>query len=286
MHKKLLGHILAFFSVFFWSSLYVSSQILLQYFGAMELLILQFLVGYIFLLLIKPTILLLSFKEELLLAIAGFFGICIYNLFLNLALTHHNAPNVSIIIATIPIFVGFFSFLHKKEKIHFSFYLGAFIALIGIFILHFKELNFTPNLLGDFFAFIATFGWVFYALIIPKIPQNYLLIATRKIIFYGIIFTFIFIPFFPPLNFNSHLFLDINVISNLIFLAIFSSCLCFIAWNKATLLIGETKTNLYVYLTPIFTLITSFIFVDKNLEISLILGAILVLIGVYIAEKN
>ena len=40
--NKILGHTFAFLSVLFWSSLYVSTKILLESFNPLELLVLQF----------------------------------------------------------------------------------------------------------------------------------------------------------------------------------------------------------------------------------------------------
>lgn len=91
MKYHLLGHFLAFLSVFLWSTLYVSVKILLESFGALELLFLQFIVGYIFLILLKPKFLKTTLKQELSLALAGLCGISIYNLFLNLAMLHSSA---------------------------------------------------------------------------------------------------------------------------------------------------------------------------------------------------
>ena len=86
--NKILGHTFAFLSVLFWSSLYVSTKILLESFNPLELLVLQFCMGYILLLIIKPKRLKLNNKkEEIYFALAGLTGITIYNLFLNLAMS-------------------------------------------------------------------------------------------------------------------------------------------------------------------------------------------------------
>ena len=87
--QNVLGHSLAFISVFIWSALYVSTKILLEHFNAFELLFLQFIIGYIFLLIIKPKRLVLEDKkDELYFIICGLFGITIYNLFLNIAIDY------------------------------------------------------------------------------------------------------------------------------------------------------------------------------------------------------
>lgn len=132
---KVSGHILAFSSVFFWSALYVSVKILLDYLSPFELLILQFVFGYIMLFAMKPTFLRISFKEETMFAIAGLCGISIYNLFLNLAIEQTYASNVSVIIATAPLFTGIFAFMLRIEKPYRNFFIGFMLCIVGIILL-------------------------------------------------------------------------------------------------------------------------------------------------------
>ncbi|WP_243555223.1 EamA family transporter [Helicobacter cinaedi] len=71
---------------------------------------------------------------------------------------------------------------------------------------------------------------------------------------------------------------------NFIFIVLFPSALCFLMWNKATLLIGAIKTNIYVYLTPIITIIVAMIAIDEQLGFYEIIGVILTRCGVIIGE--
>ena len=103
---QFIGHFLAFLSVFLWSSLYVCVKILLESFAPLELLFLQFIIGYCFLLFLCPRFLKSTLKDESYLILAGLSGITIYNLFLNLAMDISKASNVSVIIATAPLFTA------------------------------------------------------------------------------------------------------------------------------------------------------------------------------------
>ena len=108
---------------------------------------------------------------------------------------------------------------------------------------------------------------------------------TRRIIFYGILGmlpSFLFLDFAP----NLILLLDPKIAFNLIFLALFASGLCFLLWNHATLLIGAIKTNVYVYLTPLITIIVSFFVLGEKLSILALFGAFLTLLGVILAESK
>ena len=154
--KYLLGHFFAFLSVFFWSSLYVSTKILLEEFSPLELLVLQFVFGYLFLLIIKPKRLILEDKkDELYFVLCGLTGITIYNLFLNLAIDYSLASNVSVIIAAAPLFTGIFSFLLRIDKPYINFFIGFIISIVGIIILSFNgKIELQLNPLGDIMAII------------------------------------------------------------------------------------------------------------------------------------
>lgn len=283
----ILGHTFAFLSVLFWSSLYVSTKILLESFTPLELLVLQFCMGYILLLIAKPKRLKLnSVKEEIYFALAGLTGITIYNLFLNLAMSYSLASNVSVIIAAAPLFTGIFTFILKIEKPYISFFIGFIVSMIGITILSFNgqaELKLNP--LGDILAVVSSIGWGLYSVIIKKITDmKYdIILYTRRVIFYGIIFM---LPSFLFLDFNPNFMAFKNPVTlfNMIFVATFASGICFIIWNKATDLIGAIKTNIYVYLTPVITIFVSIIVLKEHITLIAVLGVALTLSGVIISE--
>ncbi len=284
--KHKLGHALALGSVFIWSSLYVSVKILLEVFNPLELLFLQSILGYIILWIAKPKMLKIPLKNEVFFALCGLFGITIYNLFLNLAMEKTLASNVSVIITTAPLFAGIFSFCFKLEKPYLNFFLGFVISIVGVYLLSFNEaLKINP--LGDILAIISAAGWGAYAVLVARVMNlKYdIFLTTRRILFWGIIFM---IPSFLRLDFAPNLsaLKEPKIALNLFFVALFASALCFIMWNKATNLIGVVRTNIYVYLTPVFTIIASIVVLDERLSLVACLGVGLVLLGVIVAESR
>lgn len=283
-NPRILGHFLALLSVGIWSSLYVSVKILLEAFNPLELLFLQSILGYCFLWIAKPKVLKIPLKSEVFFALCGLFGITIYNLFLNLAMERTLASNVSVIIATAPLFAGIFSFCFKLEKPYLNFFIGFVVAIVGVYLLNFGE-PLKINLLGDMLAFISAAGWGAYAVLVAKVMDFKLdiYLTTRRILFWGIIFmlpSFVWMDFSP--NFSA--LKEPKIALNLFFVALFASMLCFVAWNRATNLIGIVKTNIYVYLTPVFTIIASIVILGERLGIIAFIGVALVLLGVLVAE--
>lgn len=284
----MLGHLLAFVSVFIWSALYVCVKILLDYYTPFELLILQFIIGYFILLIIKPKLLKLrDKKEELYFILCGLCGITIYNSFLNFALNYSLASNVSVIIAIAPLWTFVFSVIFFGNKISISFICGFIIAIIGISLLSFKDLHIQIQPFGDFLALLSSVGWGVYAILVIKVMdmQYDLLLCTRKIIFYGLIFMipmFIFIDFSPDF---SHLS-NPKILFNLLFVSSFASGLCFVMWNKATVLIGAIKTNIYVYFTPLITIVVSYFTLGEKLDLIAIVGMIITMFGILISQNK
>ncbi len=61
--------------------------------------------------------------------------------------------------------------------------------------------------------------------------------------------------------------------------------MCYVLWNKAVLLIGSVQATNYIYLIPLVTVIGSFVFLKHKIEPLMILGGILIIVGVVIADK-
>ena len=104
---RVAGHMAAIFTMLIWGTTFISTKVLLESLSPLEILVLRFVAGYIFLWLIRPVPLKLkSVKEELIMVVAGITGIGIYYLLENIALTMTQASNVSVIVSVAPIFTG------------------------------------------------------------------------------------------------------------------------------------------------------------------------------------
>ena len=126
-------------------------------------------------------------KRELGLAAAGFFGIVMYFMMENTALTMTYASNVGIIVACAPFFVAVMvGIFFKSERPGRNFFIGFVIAITGIILISLngqKSLNLNPA--GDFLAFLAMISWGLYSATVKKIEEwNYPTAAvTRRIYF-------------------------------------------------------------------------------------------------------
>ena len=115
---KAAGHLAAILTMLIWGTTFISTKVLLEDLSPLEILVLRFVAGYIFLWIIRPVPLKVgSLKQEGIMIAAGITGIGIYYLMENIALTLTQASNISVIVSIAPIFTVFWpTFSWKGRK--------------------------------------------------------------------------------------------------------------------------------------------------------------------------
>ncbi|MGI6732224.1 MAG: DMT family transporter [Anaerovoracaceae bacterium] len=285
---RLIAHLLAFITIFIWSTTYVSTKLLLINFTPTEIQFFRLVIAYLALFIVKPGFIKYkNIKEELTFAGAGLCGITLYFGLQNTALIHTTASNMGVLVSVAPFFTAILSyFLLDKQTIYRRFFIGFVAAIIGIALIGFNgNVVLELNPLGDIMALIAALAWAFYSILLKKISAHgYNTIqCTRKIFFYGILFL---IPILPALDFQFNLarFLSGSNLFNMLFLGLGASALCFVTWNYAVSILGPVKTNTYIYLSPVITIITSVILLKERITSVAALGVFLILAGLFISE--
>ncbi len=288
--SKYLYHFIAIFTIIVWGTTFVSTKVLINYgLSPVEILLYRFLLAYIGIWFIgRRALFANNWKDELLCVGAGMGGGSLYFVFENTALGITLASNVSLIICTSPIFTAFLTYLiYRKEKIKTHLIIGSIIALLGVAFVVFNGsfiLQISP--LGDILTILAALSWAFYGVILRKLQKDYsTLFITRKVFFYGII---TMLPFLASGYGELHpqLLTEPLILSNLVFLGLVASLLCFITWNTAVKELGVVRTTNYIYFVPLVTLLTSAIVIDEHITAIALLGSVFILCGVYIAERG
>ena len=288
--KQILGHLLACGTQIMWGATFVSTKILLKHFLPAEVLFTRAVLAFLLLLLFYPHRLKLKDKrQEILFAGAGLFGIVLYFMLENTALTMTYASNVGIIVACAPFFVAVVvGFFFQSEKTGWKFYIGFIVAMAGVIAISLNgQRNFALNPLGDGLAFLAMVSWGFYSALIRKIGElEYPTIAaTRRFYFYGILFL---IPVLieQKASFKPEILLRPEILFNFIFLGFCASAMGFLLWNLATKWIGAIKTSVYIYVSPVVTVVLSVLILHEKITLVSVIGAIMIFIGLVISQKN
>lgn len=288
-NSSLLGHAMAVITAVIWGTTYISSKVLLEYLTPSEIVLIRFAIAWLALLAFYPKFSRPSrLREELLFLAAGLFGTSLYMLSENTALQYTLASNVSLLATTAPIITVIFAHLFTKdEKLNKNNLFGFILAIAGVFFVIFSGsfvLHISP--LGDFLAICAAVIWSVYSMILKKLPTNcHYIVATRKTFFYGVIST---LPFVLHSGFtlSPERLLNASVIPNMLFLSLAASSLAYVLWNRAANTIGIVRTSNYIYLIPLVTIVTAAIMLEERMTAMNILGAALILLGVYISDNG
>ncbi len=251
-------------------------------------MILRFFIAYILLLIIYPKFTLpKSFKEEFYFFILGFLGIFIYFLLENFALKYTQAVNVGLYMGAIPLFTAIIAhFLTKDETLNKFTIVGFLIAIVGIILILTDAREFQLRLKGDILAILAAATFGLYSVVLKLNSKNiHYIVITRNSFLYGLLLMLIYF-YFSGKAFNYEA-LKLKVVwLNILFLALLSSGLAFVLWQQGIARIGSIKASNYIYLVPLITAIAGVAILGENLSSKMIIGAALILLGLYVAQKT
>ena len=165
---KLTGHLLALLVIAVWGATYVATEVLLDTYSAVQLMILRFALAYITLFLLQPKPYLpKSLREEARFLLLGLFGVILYYLTENLAISRTDGTNVSILICFAPIFTILGNVIRKKSRLTRYTLFGFAVAITGVILVVFNgtvHLSFDP--VGYLFALGAAASWAVYSLLL------------------------------------------------------------------------------------------------------------------------
>ena len=278
------GYIVALITVIIWGLTFVSTKVLLTAFTPVEILFARFFIGAIALFIAMPKR--LQAKgccEEKYFIAAGASGVFLYYFLENASMLWTNASNAGVIVSTAPFFTALFS-REKKTK---WFFVGFAAAMAGIAMISFGSLEVTgEGILGDFLALAAAAVWGIYAVLTKKISTfGYPEVQTaRRSFLYGLAFMIIPLVFWNGWGTERDVFTAQNIL-NLLFLGIAASALCFVFWSIAVRKLGAIRTSIFIYLTPVITVIASAILIGEAITPLSGAGTLLALAGLVLSEK-
>lgn len=284
------GHLLAFIVSAVWGCTFVSSAVLLRSFSPIEIIFFRFLLAYAALWLIRPKRMRLGpFRQELLYAVAGLTGITLYFICENNALIYTSSANVGVIIATAPMLTALLSGgANRKERQGPMFYMGFLVSIVGIALINFNgAVILDLNPLGDLLTLLAAFSWALYSLAVAAAGKSTGdgVQVSRRIFFWALVFT---VPFLAATGFRggADRLIEPKNLMNLGFLGLIASAACFIMWNRAIELIGAVKSNTYLYVTPVVSIVASAVVLKERITWMALLGAALTLVGLWVSERK
>ncbi len=228
-------------------------------------------------------------KQAVSILLGGLTGIFAYNILFFTGLTMINANRASLIIATNPIFISLASALFFKERLTRYKLCGLVLSVFGALIIISggspAEIFKTGISRGDLAIFGCVVSWVSYSILgkplmkdfSPLVAVCYSSLAGTALLFFPALFkgVFIQIPDYGLLEWGC-----------LFYLGFFGTVLGFYWYYQGIQRIGPTKSGVFINFVPVSALILAYFILDEPVTREIILGAVLVVSGVYLTNYS
>lgn len=223
-------------------------------------------------------------KIVLLLAVLS---ITIYNTFIYQGLTTTTAINSFLLNTSRPTIIVLISIILFRDGISLWQGVGFLLALCGTLTIFargdFAQLLALNLNVGDLWILTATVAWALYTVLLrnkPDIHPTSLLFAT---VLFGVV---LLTPFYiwETVVYKA-MPVTLATIGGVAYLAVISSIVAYLAYNRAVELIGANKAGLTSYLLPLCGTFFAVILLGESVHIYHVIAFILIIGGVYIAAS-
>ncbi len=194
-----------------------------------------------------------------------------------------------LLLSVAPILTLIFShFLTKDDKFSLLKFLSIIIGLIGVlFIFDIQNLIYKSDsfkfIIPKLFIIIAAFGYVISSILAYNMRHmNSVTLTTFVTIFAALIS----IPFLIYFEFKSISSYSFNSMISLFYLGAFPTALAFLIRFHIIAKAGPIFLSYVAYLIPVFAILWGYIFLNEKINSSTLVGVILILLGVFISQKN
>ncbi len=228
-----------------------------------------------------------SRSEWLLMAFLGVLAIPMNQCLFLYGLSYTQPTHPALLFGTTPIWIYILSAWRGEETVSTRKTMGIVIALIGV-LAFFIEKGITLKfdyLFGDSIIMIAVWSWAAYTVVgRPLVKKRGAMAVTSTSLIIGTLI------YFPPgiyLAFN----FDYSGVgwlgwSGVVYTAVLMSVVAYTLWYWSIKHIEASKAAVFIYLHPIITAILAYFLIGERLSGGSIISGVVILIGVYIAQKG
>jgi drug/metabolite transporter (DMT)-like permease len=231
----------------------------------------------------------LTMRQWTWLTLLGLSGVFLYNLFFFSALAIAPAGRSSVVVAMTPTVVSVASIIFFKDRFSLLRILGLMVALFGV---SWAISGGDPASLlrgeigrGDLYIFGAMLSWATFS-VVGKIVLKEL--APRLAITYACLIgtAALTIPAVLEGGLAAVPQYSLEVWLSLVYLGLMGTVLAFILYYQGIKAIGPSKTAIFINLVPIWAMTLSTIVLGERITLPLVLGAAMVIGGVFLTSRS
>lgn len=289
-NKELLAYFTALGAAFFWGFSFVWFKIAFLAYKPITVVLFRLIISAALILVIawslkrlqKPTK-----KDFKLFFLMAFFEPFLYFLGESYGLTYVSSTVASVIVGTIPLLSPIAAWYFFREKVTGKNIAGFLFSFLGVALVVLDgNFRFDAAPIGVGLEFLAVFAAIGYSIVLRHVVFRY---NTLTIIAYqNIIGIFLFLPVWLVVDLNDFLSTPFHpqAFRAIVLLAVFASTLAFVFFTQSIRQIGVNRSNTFVNLIPVFVAILSFIVLKEELGLQKILGILVVISGLFLAQAR
>jgi drug/metabolite transporter (DMT)-like permease len=231
----------------------------------------------------------IMWKNRRVMLLLGIVGVGSHNALAYLGLNFTTATNGVILNSFSPVMIIALSWVFLRQRLSPIQLAGVAVSLSGVLaILSRGSLETLATLTlnrGDLFIILSMLLWSTYTICLRWRPAGLNMLSFLFVI--ACIGDSMIFPLYlgeTALGFEAS-FTAVSVAA-LVGVALFSSVLAYIFWNRGVEEVGASVAGLFVHLMPVFGTILAWIFLDERLRTFHLAGIALILMGIYITSRK
>lgn len=221
------------------------------------------------------------------LLVLGFFSNFVYQYLFIQGIARTKASNSSLILATVPIFVALIGTILRSERLYGRNWAGILLSFVGIFLLVTEGsvgigMN-SQTLSGDVLVLCATTLWALYTTLSRGLMErNSVLKVTAWMMATNA--PLMVLAAIPELRAQDWRAVSAQSWLGLLYSAVLAIGIGYVIWNTGVRRLGSARTAIYSYLTPLVSVVVSWIFLSETMQPLQALGAVGILLGVVLGR--
>ena len=211
------------------------------------------------------------------------------NAMLFLALQYTIAINAAVLNSTEPVIIIVVAWLLFRDPVGWRRVAGIALSLAGVLVLigrgDFAVLSALDFNRGDVIVLGAYVSWALYAVLLRRAPSE-----LDHLTILALLLGFGTLALFPVYLVEEFAFRPTyftwTALISIVVLAVVSSLLGLLMWNRAVIALGPGRAGIYIHLIPAYTIVLAIILLGETLEIFHIAGIALIATGIVLSSRK
>ena len=227
-------------------------------------------------------------------AILGLLGVGCYNALQYLALRTSTPLNVTLVAASVPIWMLIVGALFFGQRITARQIVGAVLSIGGVLVVlsrgDWDELAQVRLVPGDFYVLLATLAWAFYSWLLirpgdpPEIRGNWAAFLAAQMVF-GLGWSFLFAAGEWATG-DTHFEWGWPLVIALAYVAVGPAVIAYRSWGLGVQRVGPTIAGFFSNLTPLFAAVLSAAFLGEPPRLYHAIAFLLIVGGIAVSSRR